>query len=461
MDPVDQRGFDNQPAEELTAPDAARCSGSSSRRSTRTRAAGSSGACRDRRAGAAVPAPTSSGSRRAATRARATGRSRRARCAGESPSSRRRYRQSATADRRTAATRPSIWRRAACPSRRSPSCSGRARSTSARARGRSSACLPRCASCQTPSRADVSPLRAMLAAVPRLALADGDRFGASREAEWARARRLVRVLAAAVGGIHDEATSGSAAREATVAASLAVALGLPRAGDARRNRPDARARRRPRAQWVDVRGARGRIDRRGFYACITGALAALTGPLHGGASDGSRHSSTRRGLPSELARCCRRARAAATRSRGSGIPSTAGDPRTAPLMAVAREVGARARKDDRNRLAVVFAIEAAVERAGRGRPNLDFGLVAVARALGLRRGSASILFASGASPAGWPTPSSSARRVTSCVRAPSTSGPEQAARHVPQNVSGTRSSSVGGSAKRARSGGRRGRRTGA
>jgi citrate synthase len=247
----------------------------------------------------------------------------------------------------------------------------------------------------------VSPLRAMLAAVPRLALADGDRFGASREAEWARARRLVRVLAAAVGGIHDDVASGSAAREDTVAASLAVALGLP------------------------VRATRDAIDRTlvlvadhelnastfagrvvastgaDLYACITGALAALTGPLHGGASDRVEALVDEVGAP-ERAREVLQART----SRGDAIPGfghplyPAGDPRTAPLMALARELGARARKDDRNRLSVVFAIEAAVESAGRGRPNLDFGLVAVARALGMRRGSASILFATGRI-AGW------------------------------------------------------------
>jgi citrate synthase len=67
---------------------------------------------------------------------------------------------------------------------------------------------------------------------------------------------------------------------------------------------------------------------------------------------------------------------------------------------VARHVGERARKADRERLAVVLAIGAAVERAGRAAPNLDFALVALARALGMRRGSAAMLFAIGRI-AGW------------------------------------------------------------
>jgi citrate synthase len=248
---------------------------------------------------------------------------------------------------------------------------------------------------------DSVPIEAMLAAVPRLGLADVDRFGASPEAEWARARRIVRVLAAATGAWLDDGAPARAVREETVAGSLAVALGLSQAmardaidrtlslvADHELNASTFAAR------VVASTGA-------DLYACIAGALAALSGPLHGGASDRVEALVEEVRSP-EHAREVLQARA----GRGDDLPGfghrlyPGGDPRVPPLLAVARKVGERARKADRDRLAVVFAIAAAVERAGREAPNLDFGLVALARSLGMRRGSAAAIFAIGRI-AGW------------------------------------------------------------
>jgi citrate synthase len=248
---------------------------------------------------------------------------------------------------------------------------------------------------------DSAPLEAMLAAVPRLALADRDRFGASREAEWARARRIVRVLVAAAGASLDDDAPARAARERTVAGSLAVALGLSpgTARDAIDRTLTLVADHELNASTFAARVvASTGAD---LYACITGALAALSGPLHGGASDRVEALVEEVRTP-ERARDVLQARA----GRGDALPGfghplyPAGDPRVPPLLAVARQVGERARKADRERLAVVLAIGAAVERAGRAAPNLDFALVALARALGMRRGSAAMLFAIGRI-AGW------------------------------------------------------------
>jgi citrate synthase len=245
------------------------------------------------------------------------------------------------------------------------------------------------------------PLEAMLAAVPRLALADGDRFGASREVEWARARRVVRVLAAACGAPVDAGAAARAARETTAAGTLSVALGLAPSvardcvertlvlvADHELNASTFAAR------VVASTGA-------DLYACIAGALAALTGPLHGGASDRVE------ALVDEVGSAARASDVLQARAcRGDALPGfghrlyPAGDPRVPPLLEAARDVGRRARKADRERLATVFAIGEAVERAGRAPPNLDFALVALARALGMRRGAVKALFAVGRL-AGW------------------------------------------------------------
>lgn len=138
-----------------------------------------------------------------------------------------------------------------------------------------------------------------------------------------------------------------------------------------------------------------------LYACIAGALAALTGPLHGGASDRVE------ALVDEVGSAARASDVLQARAcRGDALPGfghrlyPAGDPRVPPLLEAARDVGRRARKADRERLATVFAIGEAVERAGRAPPNLDFALVALARALGMRRGAVKALFAVGRL-AGW------------------------------------------------------------
>jgi citrate synthase len=229
-----------------------------------------------------------------------------------------------------------------------------------------------------------------------LALADPDRFGAPKEAEWERARRLVRGAAAVVAlGIGEDAAVRSLDAE-TVAEATAVAIGAP----------VRRARRALDA--VLVLTADHELNASTFaarvvastgadlYACITAGLAALSGPLHGAMSD-------RVEALIEEAKTPERAAAAvqARTSRGETIPGfghplyPGGDPRVPPLLEAARELAG-----DSDRLATAHAVAAAMHRARREPPNLDFGLVAVVRALGLRRGSASALFAIGRL-AGW------------------------------------------------------------
>jgi citrate synthase len=133
-----------------------------------------------------------------------------------------------------------------------------------------------------------------------------------------------------------------------------------------------------------------------LYACVTGALAALSGPRHGALSDRVEALLDEVGEPGRA-----RDVIALRTSRGESIPGfghplyPTGDPRAPPLLEVARRVAGK-----RSGLGVALAVLSAMERARREPPNLDFGLVAVVRALGLPRGSAAALFALGRT-AGW------------------------------------------------------------
>lgn len=237
------------------------------------------------------------------------------------------------------------------------------------------------------------PLHTLLALVPRLALYDADRFGAPKEAECARARRLIRAMVAALARSRDELARASSAD--SVSEAISIALGAPRraraaidqtlilVADHELNASTFAAR------VVASTGA-------DLYACVTGGLAALTGPRHGAFSDRIE------ALLDEVGDAGRARDVIQNRSsRGEAIPGFGhplypeGDPRVPPLLELAGELAPRG-----NRLATLRAVMQAMQRAGREPPNLDFGLVAIVRALGLPRGAATALFAVGRT-AGW------------------------------------------------------------
>jgi citrate synthase len=124
-------------------------------------------------------------------------------------------------------------------------------------------------------------------------------------------------------------------------------------------------------------------------ACLTAGLAALSGPLHGGATERVE------ALVDEVEWAGDAWRVVEERlRRGDPLPGfghplyPAGDPRCAALLAAAALDGR------------VAALAVAGERIGGRPPNLDFGLVALRRSLGLPRGAALALFAIGRL-AGW------------------------------------------------------------
>ncbi|MDP8958300.1 MAG: citrate synthase family protein [Actinomycetota bacterium] len=133
-----------------------------------------------------------------------------------------------------------------------------------------------------------------------------------------------------------------------------------------------------------------------IYACVAAGLAALSGPVHGGAGERVGALIEEAGRP-ERAEAVVHSRA----RRGEPIPGFGhrlyphGDPRAGPLLELAEEL-APASSTVRTCLALV----AIMEEAGRGAPNVDFGLVALVAALGLPAGAAVGLFAV-ARCAGW------------------------------------------------------------
>ena len=133
-----------------------------------------------------------------------------------------------------------------------------------------------------------------------------------------------------------------------------------------------------------------------LYASIGAALAALSGPLHGGACYRVEMLGAEAGPPSRAA-----ATLDARLRRGDAVPGFGhplyphGDPRGRRLLESAHSLAPRPPP-----LRTLLAIAQAMRERGREGPTLDTGLVALASALGLPPGTAVGLFAVGRA-AGW------------------------------------------------------------
>jgi citrate synthase len=212
---------------------------------------------------------------------------------------------------------------------------------------------------------------------------DPTRLGASREADLDRASRLIAALAGARGGaghVADALVDAIGARRARSAAARALNRALVLAADHELNASTFAAR---------VAASAG-AD---LYACMTAAIATLSGPLHGGESDRVEALVRDAGTPAGA----RDAVLGRTR-RGDLLPGFGhrlypdGDPRGRVLLETARALSPRATR-------TIDALVREVRRSLRLEPNLDAGLVALAHALGAP-GSGSVIFALGRC-AGW------------------------------------------------------------
>lgn len=241
------------------------------------------------------------------------------------------------------------------------------------------------------------PLTRLAAVVPVVAAGDPSRFGAGVQAEWARAGRLIRLLAAAVSSRSGRFGSGASRGEDSIAGVLASGFGLGR-GAALRALDIAlvlSADHELNASTFAVRVAAS--TGADLYACVSAGLAALSGPRHGGACDRVE------ALVAETARPARARDVVRDRSRrGESVPGFGhplypqGDPRAGVLLTEARRRAPRLPQA----LRTLWALVAAMSEAGQPAPTLDAALVALSLALGLPEGSAAGLFAVGRS-AGW------------------------------------------------------------
>jgi citrate synthase len=234
-------------------------------------------------------------------------------------------------------------------------------------------------------------------AVAVLGVTDTARFGAPFGEETARARRLVRYMAALAGLGLGPAHVLAALRERSVARVLLVALGA---------RPTARAERAMNRALVlladhelNASAFTGRIAASAgadLYACVCAGLATLSGPRHGGMV-GRIEALVAEARRPERARSVLHERA----ERGEEIPGfghplyPAGDPRGAMLLDDAAVLAPKNRT-----IKTLLALAEAMKDAGRPAPTVDVGIVAIASALGLPRGSGVAIFAVGRA-AGW------------------------------------------------------------
>ena len=133
-----------------------------------------------------------------------------------------------------------------------------------------------------------------------------------------------------------------------------------------------------------------------LYACVSAALAALSGPRHGGACDRLEAMLREVGRPQQA-----RTAVHERLRRGEAVPGFGhplypeGDPRAPPLLEMAY-----AARPEKAAVRVIRTVEETMREAGYPGPTVDLGLVAVAAALGLPPGAAAALFAVGRS-AGW------------------------------------------------------------
>lgn len=252
---------------------------------------------------------------------------------------------------------------------------------------------------------DTGPIATLSAMIPLMAVRDDARFDATEAAEHERAKRILLALPRMLSAAKLPATG-------TVAALTARALGV---------RPTARNTAAIDAVLIltadhelNVSTLAARVAASAgsdLYACVSAALAALSGPRHGGVCDRVEALIDEHKRPAD-ARAIVRGRA----RRGEPIPGFGhplypkGDPRARELLAVARRVSSRSRV-----VRTADALARAMRDADQELPTLDLGLVAVAGALGLRPGSAAALFAIGRA-AGWIAHVFEQRRANFMVR---------------------------------------------
>lgn len=237
------------------------------------------------------------------------------------------------------------------------------------------------------------PLERLALLVPMLALDDPDRFVTSEAVELERARALILSCVAAL------SENLTAAKRALAAGSVARALAIAVGASARSVRSVERALILSADHELNVSTFCARIvasSGADLYACTSAAIAAMSGPAHGGMSDRVDAFLAELDRPEHAARLVRERLARGDPLVGFGHPLyPSGDPRTGPLLDDAARLAPRSpvvRK--------ALALRDSVRLAGAGEPTIDYGLVAIAAAAGFPPGHAVAIFTIGRT-AGW------------------------------------------------------------
>ncbi len=241
------------------------------------------------------------------------------------------------------------------------------------------------------------PLSVLAVALPVLAAFDPARFDSGSVAVLARARRLIPALAASYALALDPRRLRPALEANEPVRALAIALGAPaskRASELLNLALVLLADHELNASTFAARVAAS--TGADLYACFGAAIAALGGPLHGGASEQVEILAREAESPAGAVRAVRdRMR------RGERIPGFGhalypdGDPRVAPMLEASLALAPRAK-----RVRTIVAILDAMEAGGRAKPNVDVALACACAALDLPVGMGPAIFAIGRT-AGW------------------------------------------------------------
>jgi citrate synthase len=250
--------------------------------------------------------------------------------------------------------------------------------------------------------ARVGPLSVMSVVISLLAARDPGRFSWHTDAVLPRARGLLRRAVAVLALGRADVEPAVAIAASLAAPDLALAIGaafsreladeeqaalnraLVLAADHELNASTFAAR------VVASTGA-------DVYGCLSAALAALSGPRHGGAADRVEALLLEAGPPDRVEQVVhdRQRRGEVIEGFAHPIYAPRADPRGTLLIEIARDL-----RGSSPEVQSVLALVDAMQQGGFGGPSIDVGLVAVARALALPTGSATALFAVGRT-VGW------------------------------------------------------------
>jgi citrate synthase len=248
----------------------------------------------------------------------------------------------------------------------------------------------------------IGPLPALSLVVPLLASHDPGRFSWHPEAVFGRARTILRRSAAVLALGQADNHPGDAIEESLAASTLAGAVGAAFSLDLDESQLDVlnqslvlTADHELNASTFAARVAAS--TGADIYGCLSAALAALSGPRHGGAADRVDALLLEAGPPERVEAVVhdRQRRGEVIEGFAHPIYAPHSDPRGRRLL----DLACRLRGESPEVRSVVALVDA-MQQGGFGGPSIDVGLVAVSRALALPAGSATALFAIGRT-AGW------------------------------------------------------------